>query len=224
SFLRMFLQRVEKHFMVGHRATYYVFTNQLPAGPHVPLREGRRVVVLKVPRTLRWEDASMQRLTIYFLRLTPQFLREVDYLVCTEVDMKFRDHVSMETLFGTLHSSFYQAAHKDFSYEHWPQSQAHIPRGKGDFDYKGAFSGGSVVEVHQLTLACHQTMGVNLANGIEAVWHDESHLNRYLLGHKPIKVLSPDDLWDPQLLAWPPIMRKLRFMAVPKNHQDGSSG
>ncbi|KAF3823929.1 hypothetical protein GH733_006933 [Mirounga leonina] len=44
-------------------------------------------------------------------------------------------------------------------------------------------------------------MGVNLANGIEAVWHDERQLNRYLLDHKPIKVLSPEDLWDPQLLG-----------------------
>ena len=56
---------------------------------------------------------------MYFLRITPHFLREVGYLVCTEVDMKFRDHVSVESLsplFGTLHSSFSRAAHKDFSY------------------------------------------------------------------------------------------------------------
>ena len=53
---------------------------------------------------------------------------------------------------------------------------------------------GSVVEVHRLTLACHQAMGVDLASGIEAVWHDESHLNRHLLDHKPLKVLSPEDL------------------------------
>ncbi|KAF3812290.1 hypothetical protein GH733_019732, partial [Mirounga leonina] len=120
--------------------------------------------------------------------------------------MKFCDHVSMEILsplFGTLHPGFYQAAHKDFSYEHWPQSQAHIPRDKGDFYYMRTFFGGSVVEVHQLTLACHQAMGVNLATGIEAVWHNESHLNRYLLDHKPIKVLSPEDPWDPQLLGCP---------------------
>ncbi|XP_004395038.1 PREDICTED: histo-blood group ABO system transferase-like [Odobenus rosmarus divergens] len=137
------------------------------------------------------EDKGM---AIYFLRITPQFLREVDYLVCTEVDMKFRDHVKVFPSFGTLHPGFYLAAHKDFSYEHRPQFQAHIPRGKGDFYYMGAFFGGSV-EVHRLTLACHQVMGVDLANGIEAVWHDESHLNRHLLDHKPLKVLSPEDLW-----------------------------
>lgn len=53
-----------------------------------------------------------------------------------------------------------------------------------------------MVEVHQLTLACHQEV-VNMANGIEVVWHDQSHLNRYLLDHKPIEVLSTEDLWDP---------------------------
>ncbi|XP_064431659.1 alpha-mannosidase 2-like [Mirounga angustirostris] len=113
-----------------------------------------------------------------------------------EVDMKFCDHVSMEILspvFGILHPGFYQAARKDFSYEHWSQSQAHIPRDKGDFYYMRTFFAGSVVEVHRLTLACHQAMGVNLVTGIEAVWHNESHLNRYLLDHKPIKVLSPED-------------------------------
>ncbi|KAF3813811.1 hypothetical protein GH733_017843 [Mirounga leonina] len=54
-----------------------------------------------------------------------------------------------------------------------------------------------------MTLACHQAMGVDLANGMEGMWHDESHLNRYLLDHKPTKVLSPEDLWDLQLLGWP---------------------
>ncbi|KAF3823931.1 hypothetical protein GH733_006935 [Mirounga leonina] len=57
-FLELFLQTVENHFMVGHRVTYYVF-NQLAAGPHVPLQEGQRVVVLEVPGAPRWEDVSM---------------------------------------------------------------------------------------------------------------------------------------------------------------------
>ncbi|VCW84458.1 unnamed protein product [Gulo gulo] len=140
--------------------------------------------------------------------------------------MKFCDHVGMEilsSLFGTLHPSFYQVDHEDFSYQCQSQSQAHIPRDQGDVYYMGAFFRGLVVEVHRLILACHQVMRVNLANGIEVVWYDESHLNRYLLEHKPTKVLSlEDDLWDPWLLGCPPqsFMKKLRFMAMPKNHQD----
>ncbi|CAK7304450.1 Histo-blood group ABO system transferase [Vulpes lagopus] len=63
-------------------------------------------------------------------------------------------------------------------------------------------------------------MVVDQANGLKAVWHDESHLNRYLLDHKPTKVLSPEYLWDRQKLGWPPVMKKLRFVAVPKGHLD----
>ncbi|KAF3829705.1 hypothetical protein GH733_003969 [Mirounga leonina] len=85
-------------------------------------------------------------------------------------------------------------------------------------------------------------MVVDQANGIKVLWPDESNLNRYLLDHMPTKVL--EDLWDPQLLGcshheeteiqglsledpwalqllgWPWVMKKLRFVAVPKNHQD----
>ncbi|XP_040488068.1 histo-blood group ABO system transferase isoform X5 [Ursus maritimus] len=222
-FLELFLQTAEKHFMVGHRVTYYVFTDRPAAVPRVPLGEGRRVVVLEVLGGPRWQDVSMQRMVVISRFCKQRFLREVDYLVCADVDMKFRDHVGVEILsplFGTLHPSFYGAARKDFTYERRPRSQAHIPRDQGDFYYMGALFGGSVAEVHRLTSACHQAMAIDQANGIEAVWHDESHLNRYLLDHKPTKVLSPEYLWDQQLLGWPRVMKKLRFVAVPKNHQD----
>nr|XP_036276286.1 histo-blood group ABO system transferase 2-like [Pipistrellus kuhlii] len=96
---------------------------------------------------------------------------------------------------------------------------AYIPWDQGDFYYLGGLFGGSVSEVHRLTTACHQAMSADRANGIEAVWQDESHLNRYLLDHKPTKVLSPEYLWDEQLLGRPAVLRKLRFVAVPKDHQ-----
>ncbi|CAD7691197.1 unnamed protein product [Nyctereutes procyonoides] len=207
-FLELFLQTAEKHFMVGHRVTYYVFTDQPADVPHLPLREGRRVEVLKVPSAPSWQ-VSMYRMEMISNFSQQRGIHEVDYLVCVDVDMKFCDHVGVEILsplFGTLHPSFYGAAREAFTDERQPQSQAYILRDEGDFYYAGGFFGGAMV--------------VDQANGLEAVWHDESHLNRYLLDHKPTKVLSPEYLWDRQKLGWPPVMKKLRFVAVPKGHLD----
>ncbi|XP_012520155.1 PREDICTED: histo-blood group ABO system transferase isoform X1 [Propithecus coquereli] len=222
-FLKLFLETAEKHFMVGHRVIYYVFTDRPDAVPRVALGPGRRLQVLRVRSYSRWQDVSMRRMQMLSDVAEQHFLHEVDYLVCADVDMQFHDHVGVEilsSLFGTLHPGFYGRPRQAFTYERRPQSQAHIPWDEGDFYYMGAFFGGSVPEVQRLTKACHQAMMVDRANGIEAVWHDESHLNKYLLYHKPTKVLSPEYMWDQQLLGWPSVLRKLRFVAVPKNHQE----
>nr|XP_044997858.1 histo-blood group ABO system transferase 1-like isoform X1 [Jaculus jaculus] len=221
-FLKLFLETAEQHFMVGHRVNYYVFTDRPADVPQVPLGAGRRLAVLTVRNYTRWQDVSMHRMEMISRFSELRFQHEVDYLVCTDVDMKFRDHVGVEILselFGTLHPGFYRGNREAFTYERRPQSQAFIPKDEGDFYYLGGLFGGSVAEVLQLTKSCHEAMVVDQANGIEAVWHDESHLNKYLLYHKPTKVLSPEYLWDQQLLGWPPIMKKLRYMAVPKNHK-----
>ncbi|XP_029775861.1 histo-blood group ABO system transferase isoform X2 [Suricata suricatta] len=220
-FLELFLRTAEKHFMLGHRVTYYVFTDRPSDVPRVPLGEGRRLVVLEVRSYSRWQDVSMRRMEVISAFSRRRFLREVDYLVCVDVDMAFRDRVGAEILaplFGTLHPGFYAAARSAFTYERRPRSRAHIPADEGDFYYAGGFFGGSVAEVLRLASACQQAMAADRADGIEAVWHDESHLNRYLLYRKPAKVLSPEYLWDEHMLRRPPFLRKLRFVAVPKDH------
>nr|XP_020145195.1 histo-blood group ABO system transferase-like [Microcebus murinus] len=222
-FLKLFLETAEKHFMAGHRVIYYVFTDRPDAVPRVALGPGRRLQVLRARPFARWQDVSMQRMQMLSEAAEQGFLREVDYLVCADVDMQFHDHVGVEILsplFGTLHPGFYGRPREAFTYERRPQSQAHIPWDEGDFYYSGAFFGGSVPEVQRLTKACHQAMLADRANGIEAVWQDESHLNKYLLYHKPTKVLSPEYMWDQQLLGWPSVLRKLRFVAVSKNHPE----
>ncbi|XP_001506735.3 histo-blood group ABO system transferase 2-like isoform X1 [Ornithorhynchus anatinus] len=222
-FLKLFLETAEKHFMVGHKVNYYVYTDRPADVPAVPLREGRKMVVLEVQNYARWQDVSMHRMEMISYFAQQRFHREVDYLVCADVDMKFSDHVGVEILsplFGTLHPGFYGAERRSFTYERRPLSQAYIPPDEGDFYYMGAFFGGTVSEVYKLTKECHQAMMMDKSNRIEAVWHDESHLNKYLLYHKPTKVLSPEYMWDEQLLGRPAILQKLRYVAVPKNHAE----
>ena len=69
----------------------------------VPLREGRRVVVLEVHGAPRWQDVSMQHMAMVSRFCEQRFLREVDDLVCANVDMKFHDHVGVEILSPLCH-------------------------------------------------------------------------------------------------------------------------
>uniref|UniRef100_A0A8C0GCP9 ABO glycosyltransferase n=1 Tax=Chelonoidis abingdonii TaxID=106734 RepID=A0A8C0GCP9_CHEAB len=138
----------------------------------------------------------------YFMVGHRRFINEVSYLVCVDVDMRFNDQVGVEILsdlFGTLHPVFYAAERRSFTYERRPASQAYVPSDEGDFYYMGSIFGGTVMEVYKLTKKCHEAIMVDKANGIEAIWQEESHLNKYFVYHKPTKILSPEYLWDDNL-------------------------
>ena len=45
AFLKDFLETAEKHYMVGYKVDYYIFTDRPGDIPNVTLAEGRRVSV-----------------------------------------------------------------------------------------------------------------------------------------------------------------------------------
>ncbi|XP_078502273.1 histo-blood group ABO system transferase-like isoform X2 [Lissotriton helveticus] len=219
-FLQHFIETAEKFFMVGHKVNYYVLTDQPDQVPEFTLASGRRLVIIKVSGYKRWQEVSMRRMEMIHNASRETFINEVDYIVSVDVDMEFTDLVGVEILserFGTLHPGFYRGQRPDFTYERRPQSEACIPGDEGDFYYAGGFFGGSVREVNQLTRQCHKAMMRDKERGIEAIWHDESYLNKYFLYHKPTKILSPEYLWD-NGIGSPAVLKKKRFMAVKKNH------
>ncbi|XP_077140718.1 histo-blood group ABO system transferase-like isoform X2 [Ranitomeya variabilis] len=219
-FVKIFIETAEKFFMVGHKVNYYVFTDRIKDIPNITLAEGRQLVILEVSSYQRWQDVSMRRMEMIRDHTIRRFINEVDYLVCVDVDMKFSDEVGVEILsdvFGTLHPGFYGSSREHFTYERRKQSTACIPSDEGDFYYAGGYFGGTVEEVYKLTNFCHNATMTDNGNHIEAVWHDESYLNKYFLYHKPTKVLSPEYLWDNNFGSRD-FLKKRRFVAVPKNH------
>ncbi|KAL6035297.1 hypothetical protein STEG23_024880, partial [Scotinomys teguina] len=197
-----FLRSVETFFMEGHRVNYYIFTDQPHTVPRIPLHEGRKVVTLRVPSLERLQDISMQRMEFLSIYSKQRFHREVAYLVCFDVAVTFQHKVGVEILsplFTTLHLGFFMAGQGTFPYEHQPKSQAYIPRDVGDFYYTGSLFGGSVAEIHRLTASCHQMIVTDKTNNIEALWLAESHLNKYLLYHKPTKILSSEHMFSEKI-------------------------
>ena len=53
-------------------------------------------------------------------------------------------------------------------------------------------------------------------NNIIAVWHDESHINRYFIDHKPTVVLTPSYCYPGA--AYIPFHKRL--VALDKNHSE----
>ncbi|KAM4022196.1 histo-blood group ABO system transferase 2-like [Anomaloglossus baeobatrachus] len=221
-FLLPFLESAERYFMVGHKVTYYVFTENVNNVVKPKVVDGRILQLHNVVADQRWQDVSMRRmdtLTIF----TKEYMRnEIDYLVCADVDMVFNDHVGVEILgdlVATLHPAFFLSELKSFTYEHRRISAAYIPKGQGDFYYAGALYGGKVEEIYKLSKECQKGIMEDKKKGIEAVWQEESHLNRYLVYNKPTKVLSPEYLWANGLGIEEFIKRK-RFLAVPKKNEE----
>ncbi|KAM4663366.1 histo-blood group ABO system transferase 1-like [Discoglossus pictus] len=206
--------------MVGHKVSYYVFTDRAIDIPKINLRKGRRLVILEVPSYQRWQEVSMRRMQMINYYVYKSFINEVDYLVCVDVDMRFSDEVGVEILsnmVGTLHPGFFKASRRSYTYERRPESEAYIPADEGDFYYAGGFFGGTVEEVYKLTKHCHNAMMRDKAKRIEAIWHDESYLNKYFLYHKPTKILSPEYLWANSFRV-PDVLKRRRFVAVSKNN------
>lgn len=131
--------------------------------------------------------------------ITEHIQNEVDYVFCMDVNQTFQDSYGLETLgdsIAQLHSYWYKKSPKDVPYERNVSSEAYIPEGKGDFYYHAAVFGGTASQVLKITKECAKGIMNDKKNNIEAVWHDESHLNKYFFLHKHTKILSPEFCWD----------------------------
>jgi len=90
---------------------------------------------------------------------------------------------------------------------------------EGDYYYTAAAFGGSLADVHLLTKTCWEQLNIDIANSIEAIWHDESHLNKYFLYTKPSKLLSPEYLWRDIRISSGQV-KNIRFSHVAKNNAE----
>lgn len=202
AYLEQFLRSAEAFFMAGHRVNYYIFTDQPHAVPLIPLQSGRKVITFQIPSFEHQKDISRQRLEFISIYSKQRFHKEVAYLVCSDVDVSFQHDVGVEILsplFATLHLSFYMASREVLPYERRSTSQAYIPNDEGDFYYTGSLFGGSVAEIHRLTAACHQMIVTDQSNNIDVLRYGESHLNKYLLYHKPTKILSLEYMFNKKM-------------------------
>ncbi|XP_059379529.1 globoside alpha-1,3-N-acetylgalactosaminyltransferase 1-like [Carassius carassius] len=221
-FVKDFLESAEQHYFVGFRVHYYLFTDQPESIPEVKMGENRNLTVLKIQSLNRWQDISMSRMEKLEKLIENELANEADYIFCLDIDTKFYGRWVVESLghlVGVIHPWLFDAPRDQFTYERRPESQAYIPAGEGDYYYAGAAFGGSLEDVHQLTKTCREKLHIDAANSIEAVWQEESHLNKYFLLNKPSKLLSPEYMWK-DINEKAAQIKVVRFSNVAKNYTE----
>jgi hypothetical protein len=196
-FWDQFFASCERNFLPRHEKHYFVFTDS-----HRVLRQdGGRVHAL-FQEAERWPLPTLKRFS-YFMRQY-EALKEFDYiyffnansLIVSRIGGRdiFPDRIKDEGLAVALHPGFYNRNRNDYPYERDLESLAYIPMGRGEHYYMGAFNGGASREFLDFIRTLRDRIDEDLSRGIVAVWHDESHLNRYMLGRTP-RILDPGYLY-----------------------------
>lgn len=186
---------------------YFIFTNH----KNLKLKTSRDYHIIDIEHK-PWPYPTLYRYK-YFTN-NQKILLSNDYLYYCDVDMQFVDYVDREilgTLVGTLHPGFMGGRGTP---ETNPKSLAYIPDSKPLIYCAGGFNGGLTDNFLSMADTISNNIQIDLKNNIIAIWHDESHMNKYYTEHHPEKILSPSYCYPES--SYIPFKKKL--LALDKNH------
>lgn len=137
----------------------------------------------------------------YFLQ-ERDYIETFDYVFYSDVDMVFASKITEEEVISdltlTLHPMIRDRSM--FTYESDPRSTAYINMETEGVDYFcGGFNGGSSTKFMELSETVAKNIDTDENDDIMAVWHDESHINRYAVDNPPTKIVDwcvPDWHWS----------------------------
>ncbi len=218
QFVERLLDNIEENFLNGHEIECLLFTDH-----EVEASDNVRVCQIDHEP---WPMPTLKRYN-YFIK-EKEFISQFDYCYYFDVDMGLVDKVGDEVLgdlVATRHPSQSFYGPDNASYERNPKSLAYIPIGEGKTYYAGGFNGGRTEHFLKMSQIISDRVTKDLENNIIALWHDESHLNRYLIDNPPTLELDPSYCYPEAALKSPNSWvvsqyYQPKILALDKNHNE----
>jgi hypothetical protein len=188
-FWKSFYESSEKYFLNNHKKTYFVFTN----ANAIDYQDNENVVVI-FQENLGWPNNTLMRFHIFYKY--EALLRGMEFLFFCNANLLFVDRVDDEILpfeeglSAIQHPAYWDKPREKFTYETNQMSCANIPANKGKYYVMGSFNGGKTESFLKMSEELSKNIDEDINNNIIAVWHDESHLNKYIIDRN-IKILNP---------------------------------
>jgi len=213
KFVERLLDNIEENFLNGHEIQCLLFTDH-------EVETSDNVRVCKIDHE-PWPMPTLKRYN-YFIK-EKEFISSFDYCYYFDVDMGIDSKVGDEVLgdlVATMHpyQSFYPKEQR--TYDRNPKSLAYVPFGQeGEYYYAGGFNGGSTKRFLEMSEVIADRVNKDLENNVIALWHDESHMNRYLIDNPPSLSLTPSYCFAEEFYnADYPYEPKI--IALKKNHSE----
>lgn len=181
SFVKPLIESARTHFCPNQEVTFFIFTDG-----NVP--KGKDIVEVYQKR-IGWPYDTLKRFHVYDAHR--DLLQKMDYLFACDADMLFVGPVGEEILsdrVATIHGGFIGQVG---TYETRRISTAYVEKKirHSSTYFAGAFYGGTTKEFFKLLTIIKGRVDKDIEHDVMALWHDESHLNRYFNDFKPTKVL-----------------------------------
>lgn len=207
DFLSPLIKSTDEYFLKNQNVTYFIFTNKDISF----LKSEREIVKVEIEHK-DWPWMTLGRYKIFCNN--KNLLSKMDYLYYCDVDMKFVDEVGdeiLEKIVATQHPALRETRGTP---ETNTNSLACVHPHENMEYFAGGFNGGSAEQFLKMSNVLSKNIEIDHSNGIIALWHDESHLNRYLIDNPPTKILSPSYCYGESMEI--PFPKKI--LALDKNH------
>lgn len=188
SFLDVLCPSIDSNFFKNSDVDVLVHTNrEIPDN----LKTHPRINFLK--NVISHEDWPMTTLKrFHYFLSSAEIQTEYDYCFYIDVDSKFIGEIKEEILpasgiIGTIHPCLFTGQGTP---DRNPASTAYIPHGANNRYFCGGFFGGKSEDFIKMSSIIKSNIDSDLKNGVMALWHDESHLNRYLFDNPPALILD----------------------------------
>lgn len=191
-FWKDFFLSFEKYFLKNSIVEYFVFTD---AKNIYMENECARIHKIK-QKPLEWPYTTLLRFDIFYPIINN--LKEFDYVFFMNATMICSQRITEEEflpieedLLVVQHPVYYDKKPKEYPYDRNKESLAYISENEGKYYVCGGVNGGKAKAFIELIIELRDRTKIDLQNKVIARWHDESHLNRYIIDNPNYKMLSP---------------------------------
>lgn len=203
-FWREFYISAEQYFLKNSEVHYFVFTD----AEKIEFQDVNPRIHVIYQEGYGWPFSTLLRFSI-FLNARKD-LQKCDYVFFFNANAKFVTPVDEEQflprsergeeLLVVRHPGFYNKKKYEYTYDRNPKCSAYIPYRKGDIYVCGGINGGTTDAFLTMCDTLSRRINKDLEKSIIPEWHDESHINRYILDRNDIRVLTPSfcypEGWD----------------------------